>query len=110
MSTMAVPQISDRITPTQIDKAEFRVVRGWGGRYGYDEQEVDAFLDSCAATITRLMRELGHETDTRCPALYALDGETGHRCTRATGHTGYHVTMWDEPDETHRLMSWEDPR
>jgi DivIVA domain-containing protein len=46
------------VTPGEIDAAQFTQVRNlFSGRRGYDEDEVDEFLDRTATTIANLMRE-----------------------------------------------------
>ena len=46
------------VTAGEVDAVLFTSRRSWSGRYGYDETEVDDFLDRVADTIAEQEREL----------------------------------------------------
>ncbi|AVT35378.1 DivIVA domain-containing protein [Plantactinospora sp. BB1] len=68
-----------QLTPSDIRNVSFR--KPTLGRRGYDEQDVDEFLDRVESTISALIEELtvlgGRPTSTVAPAVTAAGVATG---------------------------------
>lgn len=51
---------TEDVTPTWVERLQFDTVRGWHGKVGYDEDQVDAMMDAVEERLANLIREAEH--------------------------------------------------